>query len=144
MSFWRTRGFLVWCTALLSKSIGGRNQLVHDARFAARVAGTADQAFVKCYLHQLVYRAVRLFNRGLGHGVGCSVGSGDHNVANRLPCINPWAAFVLPPLLEQAGSSDAPIATPTPFRKSLLEIARSMPRRRFGFILLAESQCNAG
>ena len=27
-------------------------------------------------------RAVRLFNCGLGHGVGCSVGSGDHNVAN--------------------------------------------------------------
>jgi len=43
------------------------------------------------WLRQLVYRAMRLYNRGLGHGVGCSVGASDHNVANRLPCINPWA-----------------------------------------------------
>jgi len=36
---------------------------------------------------------------------------------------------------EQAGSNDAPIATPTPFRKSRREIAQSMPKRRsFEFI----------
>jgi hypothetical protein len=34
-----------------------------------------------------VHSPVRLFNRGLGHGIGCSGGSGDDNIANRLPCI---------------------------------------------------------
>jgi hypothetical protein len=43
-----------------------------------------------------VYRPVRLFNRGLGHGIRRSVYSGECDIADALPRIDPWAAFVSP------------------------------------------------
>ena len=81
----------IHCSALLCKLMRGPLPAIDEIVIF-------DAGKAQCYLHQLMYRAIRLFNRGLGHGIGCSVGSGDHNVANRLPCINPWAVFVMPSL----------------------------------------------
>jgi len=45
-----------------------------------------------------MYGAVRLFNRGFGHGIGRGIDTGERDIADALPRVDPWAAFMSPPL----------------------------------------------
>ena len=68
------------------------------AAFPSGVTGFLESLTPRPLLVRLCHGTVRLFNRGLGHGVGRSVDTGEHDIADRLPCIDPRASFVSPVL----------------------------------------------